>query len=93
MSQHDRAQQIRDRLNQALHPMELEIEDESHMHAGHASAKGGGHFVVRICAEAFRGKTPIQRHRLVYAAMGELMKEEVHALSIVAQTPEELLGR
>lgn len=89
MSKQDRAARIHACLTEALSPVTLEIEDESYKHEGHASAGGGGHFVVRIVAEAFQGKSPIQRHRLVYAAMGELMQSEVHALSIHAQTPAE----
>ncbi len=79
---------IRERLEAALSPVSLEIIDESHKHAGHASAGGAGHFIVKIVSNAFEGKSPIQRHRMVFDAIGELMQSEVHALSIQADTPE-----
>ena len=85
----DRVARIREKLNAAFAPEQLEIGDDSHMHAGHASAKGGGHFSVTIVSQAFAGKSLIERHRMVYAALGDLMQSEVHALSIKAQTPEE----
>ena len=84
-----RIEQIRSRIETAFAPVSLEIIDESHKHAGHASAKGGGHFIVQIVSDAFAEKTTIQRHRMVYEAMGELMQHEVHALSIQAKTPQE----
>ena len=80
---------IREKLEASFNPSQLEIIDESHKHAGHAGARGGGHFVVHIVAEQFAGKNPIQRHRMVYDAMGELMQTEVHALSIKAEAPAE----
>jgi BolA protein len=79
---------IRERLEAALAPESLEIIDESHKHAGHASAGGAGHFEVKIVSKAFEGKSPIQRHRMVFDAMGDLMQTEVHALSIQADTPK-----
>lgn len=85
----DRATLIRERLTQAFAPQTLEIIDDSHKHAGHASAKGGGHFNVHIVSSAFAGKNLVQRHRMVYEAMDELMQQEVHALSIKAETPDE----
>ena len=85
----DRIEQIKQRLTDALQPIELEVIDESHKHAGHPGAKGGGgHFIVKIISAAFEGKTLIQKHRLVYDAVGDMMKSEIHALSIVAKTPE-----
>lgn len=90
MSQNsDRIAMIRERLEATFHPAQLEIIDESHKHAGHAGARGGGHFIVHIIADAFAGKSPIQCHRMVYDAMGELMQSEVHALSIRAEAPSE----
>jgi BolA protein len=80
---------IRERLTKAFAPEVIEIIDDSHKHAGHASAKGGGHFAVRIVSPAFAGKSLVQRHRMVYEAMGELMQHEVHALTIKAETPNE----
>jgi BolA protein len=84
-----RVAMIRERLNAVFAPQSLNIIDESHKHAGHASAGGAGHFVVEIVAEAFAGKNLIQRHRLVYDALGDAMNTEIHALSIKASTPEE----
>ena len=85
-----RVQRMRVLLTEALAPARLEIIDDSHKHAGHAGARGGqGHFSVDIVAAAFAGKLPLARHRLVYAALGELMQADIHALSIRARTPEE----
>jgi BolA protein len=79
---------LRERLTQAFAPLELDIEDESHRHAGHAGAQDGrGHFRVRIVAEAFRGVAPLARHRLVYTALDDLLKTDIHALSIDALPP------
>lgn len=89
MNSTNRAELIRERLMKAFAPEVIEIIDDSHKHAGHASAKGGGHFAVRIVSPAFAGKSLVQRHRMVYEAMGELMQHEVHALTIKAETPNE----
>lgn len=81
---------IRECLERELAPESLEIIDESASHAGHAgAASGGGHFILHIVADAFRDKTLIQRHRLVYDALGDIMHREIHALSIQAKTPDE----
>jgi BolA protein len=86
----ERIEMIRERLTNALQPAELKIIDESAKHAGHAgAASGGGHFIVNITAAAFNDKTLIQRHRLVYDAVDDIMQREIHALSIQAKTPEE----
>ena len=85
-----RVEAIRQQLETAFAPLSLEIIDESHKHAGHASAKGGGHYIAHIVSEAFAGKSTLQRHRMVYEAMGDLMQSEVHALSIHAKTPNEI---
>jgi BolA family transcriptional regulator, general stress-responsive regulator len=83
-----REERLRDRLTAEFTPLELSIEDESHLHIGHAGAAGGqSHFRVRIVAEAFRGISPVARHRLVYAALGDLLKSEIHALSLEALPP------
>lgn len=79
-------EQIRQRLQTALAPSELEVLDEGHKHAGHAN-EGKGHFHVRIVSAAFAGQLPLKRHRLVYAALGDLMDRGIHALSIDAQAP------
>ena len=84
----EREKLIKERLTMAFSPLQMELLDESHKHAGHPGAReGGGHFVLTIVSDAFAGKTPIQRHRMVYDALGELMKKEIHALSINARTP------
>jgi len=76
---------IRERLQQALAPASMELIDESHLHAGHAGAKSGrGHYRLRIVSNRFAGLNPVQRHRLVYEALGELMQTDIHALSIDA---------
>ena len=85
-----RVQRMRVLLTEALAPTRLEIIDDSHKHAGHAGARGGqGHFSVDIVSAAFAGKLPLARHRLVYAALDELMQADIHALSIRARAPEE----
>jgi BolA protein len=85
----ERISRIRAALEQALAPTRLEIVDDSARHAGHAGAREGGHFKVSLTSAAFRGKNAIQRHRLVFAAVSELMKSDIHALNIDARTPEE----
>ena len=83
-----RTEQIRERLTAALSPVSLEVVDDSHLHAGHAGARGGGgHFTVHIVSAAFEGKAPLARHRLVFDALGDMMQKEIHALSIKASTP------
>jgi BolA family transcriptional regulator, general stress-responsive regulator len=81
--------QLRSALEHALHPLALEIIDDSARHAGHAGARGGSHFKVALVAEAFRGRSQLERHRLVYAAVAPLLQGAVHALNISARTPEE----
>jgi BolA protein len=74
---------IRERLTTALAPTQLEISDESHLHAGHAGARDGrGHFRIRIASPLFEGRRPLERHRLVYDALGDLMENEIHAAAI-----------
>jgi BolA family transcriptional regulator, general stress-responsive regulator len=81
--------ELRAALERALTPVALEIIDDSARHAGHAGARGGGHFRVTIVAAAFRGRPSLERHRLVYAAVAPLLAGAVHALNITARTPEE----
>ena len=82
--------QMRSALERALAPSSLEIIDDSAAHAGHAGARGGGHFRVALVADAFRGRSQLERHRLVYAALAPLLTGgAVHALNIVARSPEE----
>jgi len=86
----ERVGAIRAALQAALAPVSLQIEDESHRHAGHAGAADGrGHFSVDVVSQAFTGLGPIARHRAVYAALGDLMTTDIHALSIRARTPAE----
>jgi len=81
----NRVERIRAALVQALEPTLLEIEDESALHLGHAgAATGRGHFRLRIASQRFNGLSPIQRHRMIYAALGSLMETDIHALSIDA---------
>jgi BolA protein len=85
-----RVEAIRVAIEAALAPSALEIEDESHRHAGHAGAQDGrGHFRVAVVSDAFAGLSPIARHRAVYAAVGDLMNTDIHALAISAKTPDE----
>jgi BolA family transcriptional regulator, general stress-responsive regulator len=80
-----RVAMIRERLQQEFSPAELEVIDDSHLHRGHPGAKDGrGHFRVRIVSDRFDGLPRLARHRLVYAAMGELMDTDIHALNIEA---------
>ena len=80
---------IRERLA-ALAPLELDVEDESHRHVGHVGARDGrGHFRVRIVSAAFDGLAPLARHRAVYAALGDMMQTDIHALAIDARAPGE----
>jgi BolA protein len=82
-------QRISAKLVQAFAPSALEVVDESHRHAGHAGARpdGESHFRVRIAAEAFRGKSRVEQHRMVNAALAEELKERVHALAIQSSPP------
>ncbi|MDX8383062.1 MAG: BolA family protein [Ghiorsea sp.] len=85
-------ERVQDALESTFQPTSLEVIDESYKHAGHAGVKehGGGHFVVHIVAHGFVGKSRVARHRLVNDAARHLFPEIIHALSIVAKTPEEI---
>ncbi len=75
----------------ALDPLSVEIIDESARHAGHAGAReGGGHYVLHIVSARFAGKNTVARHRMIYSALGEMMKREIHALKIQANAPDEI---
>lgn len=90
MSNAERIERIRDALQHSLAPVQLQIEDDSHRHAGHAGARDGrGHFNVRVVSEAFAGLGRLARHRAIYAALGDMMQTDIHALSIQAHTPAE----
>jgi BolA protein len=74
----------------ALVPIEIAIDDESALHAGHEGAKsGGGHYRLRLVSERFSGLSRMARHRLVYDALHDLMKREIHALSMTLLAPDE----
>jgi BolA protein len=82
-----------DRIHQrlgVLAPERIEVIDDSHLHAGHAGARsGGGHYSLSIVSAAFDGKNTVSRHRLIYDALGDMMRQDIHALAIQARTPEE----
>ena len=85
-----RQAQIRTELEKSFQPTELLIKDQSHLHAGHEGAKDGkGHFDVTIVSEAFAGENRVQRHRMVYDALGKLLETDIHALRIKAFAPSE----
>ena len=85
----DRIEKIRSLLT-VLKPTLIEIADDSHKHAGHAGARdGGGHYTLKIVSTQFVGKPTLARHRMIYSALGEMMKHEIHALNIIACTPEQ----
>lgn len=86
----ERIGRMRVLLEAAFAPVLLDIGDDSHRHAGHSGgAQGHGHFSVRIVSTAFAGLSPVARHRAVYAALGGMMQDDIHALAIRAQTPDE----
>jgi BolA protein len=82
---------IEERLRAALEPLELRLEDESALHAGHAgAASGGGHYQLRIVSNKFEGLKLVTRHRLVYDSVHDMMRGEIHALAITALAPSEV---
>jgi len=86
----DRLQRIEASIREAIDVTSIEVIDDSHLHAGHAGARSGmGHFTVNIVSPAFAGLRPLQRHRLIYDAVGTMMQTDIHALSINALTPDE----
>ncbi len=88
MNRSTREERLRRRLTEKFAPLDLTVEDESHLHAGHAGAAGGhSHFRVRIVSEVFRGVPAVARHRLVYAALDDMLKTDIHALAIEALPP------
>jgi BolA protein len=87
-----RIERLESRLRSALQPVDLQVIDDSHLHAGHAGAAGGhGHFTVHLVSERFSGLPVVRRHRLVYEAVGDMMTTDIHALSIQALAPGERL--
>ena len=84
----DRVAIIEKLLTEAFAPTEILVKDQSHLHAGHAGAKDGkGHFDVRLVSDRFGGQSRINRHRMVYDALGEFMQSDIHALRINAVSP------
>ncbi len=88
------ASTIKQKLTEALQPEQLEIVDESHLHAGHAGARpeGESHFRVTVVSPAFRGKNRVQQQRLVYQALADELKSDIHALALVTKSPDEAAG-
>ncbi|XP_010545298.1 PREDICTED: sufE-like protein 1, chloroplastic/mitochondrial [Tarenaya hassleriana] len=90
----NRGMMIKDKLERELNPVELEVEDVSYQHAGHAAVRGSGdgetHFNLRIVSDAFKGKSLVKRHRLIYDMLQDEFQNGLHALSIVAKTPAEV---
>ncbi len=84
----ERERLIRQRIDESLKPDFLELIDDSHMHVGHGAK--GGHYNIKVISNAFTDKSMLQRHRLVYNAVGDLMTTEIHAFSIDAKTPTEV---
>ena len=84
------ADDIDQTLRAALAPSAIEVDDDSHLHAGHAGAREGRHFTVRLTSARFSGLSRVARHRLVYDSLGSLAEQGVHALAIVARAPEEV---
>lgn len=81
---------IEQRLRASLDPQQLELIDNSHLHAGHAGARDGrGHYEVLLISTRFSGMRAVARHQLVYRALGDLMQTDIHALGITALTPDE----
>ncbi len=86
-----RMERMRSRLQAALAPLELTLDDDSALHAGHAgAASGGGHYNVRIVSLQFEGLKLVTRHRLVYDSVHDMMHKEIHALAITALAPSEV---
>jgi BolA protein len=90
MSDNPLLAEIRAAIERELAPTSIDIFDDSARHAGHAGAREGGHFRVNLVSAAFQGHKQLERHRLVYAAVAPLMGRGIHALNIVARTPEEI---
>lgn len=86
------AQTIEKKLRDAFAPEQLDVEDQSHLHAGHAGAREGGqsHFKIDIVADAFTGKSRLERQRMIYAVLAEELDGPVHALAMSARTSSEI---
>lgn len=85
----DRLTRMRALLEEAFSPTQLEIMDESHLHEGHAGARDGkGHYSVTIVSTRFRDARPLDKHRMVFAALGDMMRTDIHALRVHASAPD-----
>jgi BolA protein len=89
MTTHARADEVEALLRERLQPSQLDVIDDSAAHAGHAGAREGSHFTVRLESARFEGMARVQRHRLVYDALAPLMTRGIHALAIDARAPGE----
>jgi len=85
----NRVVRIREHLA-ALKPTQLDITDDSGLHAGHAGAGSGGHYRLSIVSAQFVGKSTLERHRMIYSALHEIMRHDIHALNISAYAPDEV---
>jgi BolA protein len=91
MMMNERMDKMRSLLVATFAPLECQLEDESHLHAGHAgAASGAGHYKLRMVSERFTGLNRIARHRLVYDCLRDMMSSDIHALNIVAIAPSEM---
>ena len=84
-----RVERIRTLVQDSLHPVRLEIRDDSAAHVGHAGGGGKGHFYVRVVSEVFSGKSLVERHRLVHDALAALLETDIHALALSTKAPDE----
>jgi BolA protein len=85
-----RVERITALLHERLHPLKLELRDDSAAHAGHVGGGGKGHFRLLIVSEVFSGKTLVQRHRMVHDALAPLLETDIHALVLSARSPDEI---
>lgn len=85
-----RVERIRTVVQDRLHPIRLEIRDDSAAHAGHAGGGGMGHFYIRVVSEVFSGKSLVERHRLVHDALAALLETDIHALALNLKAPDEI---
>jgi len=90
LSAASRVERIRTVMRDRLHPVRLEIRDDSAAHAGHVGGGGKGHFYIRVVSEVFSGKSLVERHRLVHDALAALLETDIHALSLSTKTPDEV---
>lgn len=89
----ERRERIEARLREAFAPLELDVVDDSARHRGHAGASSGaGHYRVMLVSERFHGVTRVERHRMVYEALAAELRQEIHALELIARSPDELAG-